>query len=105
MEFVEYLLDRLRAYKGLDVTPVIGLIRRRSLEEGVEVSYVYNEPQASLGMYRTVNTINISKGLFSDRPLFSATLVSQGDEDAANRTGQFLRRLVIEWSTKKRRNS
>ncbi len=104
-EFVKYLLDCLSAHKELDATPTIGLIRRKGLEEGgVGISFVYNEPQASLGLYRTINTITISKAPSFDRLLLFVTLISQGGEEAANRTGLFVRGLVIKWSTEKARS-
>jgi hypothetical protein len=103
-DFVHHLLSCLRAQKEAGATPTISLVRRESLEgEGVEVSFVYNEPQVSLGQYRTVNSIIIAREPPLGRPLFSATLSSKGRREAVNRTGRFVRGLLIRWAAEKGR--
>ena len=83
---------------------MIGLVRRNDLEGGgVEVSFVYNEPNAALGLYRTTNSIKMSQEPHPGRPLFSATLVSEGRLEASSRTGLFVRELLIRWSTERKR--
>jgi hypothetical protein len=103
-DFVRHLLFCLRAQKEAGATPTISLVRREALEgEGVEVSFVYNEPQVSLGQYRTVNSIIIAREPPLGRPLFSATLSSKGRREAVNRTGLFVRGLLIRWAAEKGR--
>jgi hypothetical protein len=103
-DFVNYLLVRLRAQKEPGAEPTISLIRRKPLEgESVDISFVYNEPNAGLGLYRTLNSIVISREPSLPRPLFSATLVSEGMREAADRTGLFVRGRLIQWSAEKGR--
>jgi hypothetical protein len=102
--FVQYVVARLEAQRTPGAVPMIGLVRRNDLEGGgVEVSFVYNEPNAALGLYRTTNSIRISQEPLPGRPLFSATLVSEGRLEAASRTGLFVRELLIQWSTERKR--
>jgi hypothetical protein len=104
--FVDYLLVCLRAQTEPGVSPTISLIRRTYQEGGnMEVSFVYNEPGAGLGQYRTVNSITIAREPIEGRPLFSATLASEGAREAADMTGLFVRGLLIRWSAEKGRAS
>jgi hypothetical protein len=103
--FINYILVCLRAQAEPRVSPTISLIRRAYQEGGnVEISFVYNEPGVGLGQYRTVNAITIAREPIEERPLFSATLVSEGARGAADRTGLFVRGLLIRWSAENGRD-
>ena len=104
-EFINHLLMRLRAQKEPGSEPTISLIRRRPHEgDRVDISFVLSEPNAGLGLYRSVNSIVISSAPSLPRSLFSVSLVSEGSREAADRTGQFVRGHIIHWSAEKGRS-
>jgi hypothetical protein len=60
------------------------------------LSFIYDQRNSNIGAARTSNVITLAK---DSEGFYVPTLESDGERESANKTGTFIRGLVIRWST------
>ncbi len=73
---------------------------KQTVEDGRRTLYFsYNQMDSSIKATRTSNVITLAR---DEEGFYLPILESVGERDAASKTGTFVRRIVIRWSTEQR---
>ncbi len=95
-DFLSYLRDQLEFYTNLDSVPRVASIK--SMEDGAlrTLSFNYDLRDSSISATRTSNVITLAR---ESEGFYISTLESNGERESVNKTGTFIRGIVIRWST------
>jgi len=101
--FIDFLLDRLSRYGNPEMNQYIRVKEVRRGEEGEPrtIDFSYVEGQTSIGGERTDNVLSLNR---SGRGVWSINLKSVGSRYGVDKTGTLIRRILIQWSTIRRRD-
>ncbi len=101
--FIDFLLDRLSRYGNPEMNPYIRVKEVRRGEEGEPqtLDFSYVEGQTSIGGERTDNVLSLNR---SGRGVWTIKLKSVGSRYGVDKTGTFIRRILIQWSTIRRKD-
>ena len=96
--------DRLNRYGNPEMNPYIRVKEMRRGEEGEPqtLDFSYVEGQTSIGGERTDNVLSLIR---SGRGVWTINLKSVGSRYGVDKTGTFIRRILIQWSTIRRRDA
>jgi len=104
--FIDFIKEALERHGNPAHDPHVEALTMREVGEGSmgsrTIAFVFAEGQPSLGGKRTSNEIAFDRT--QGREVFTPVLRSRGEQDAANRTGAFARRMIIGWTATRRGN-
>lgn len=101
--FIEFMKDSLDGYGNPMSSSFVSGLKEKTQGKGRkwELSFTYGEGQPSLGGFRTFNVLTVVRG--EDDFVFTLVLRSKGDKESAHRTGSFIRKLLMMWTTSRGR--
>jgi hypothetical protein len=95
-EFIPYLRSQLELFIDLDSVPRVANIKSMR-EAGLgALSFNYDQRNSNIGAARTSNIVTLAK---DSEGFYVPTLESDGEREFANKTGTFIRGIIIRWST------
>jgi len=102
-DFTDFIKGYLGRYDNRRFAPYIGLLKvgveERDGKKLQIFSFSYSEASASMRGIHSQNTLTISMGPMDE--VYTVLLQSKGDRDSAQKTGAFLRRILIEWTAER----
>jgi hypothetical protein len=95
-DFLSYLRGQLGLYTGLGSEPRVSNIKSTGDGALRALSFSYDQRDSSISATRTSNVITLVK---DSEGFYIPTLESDGERESVNKTGTFIRGIVIRWST------
>ena len=94
-EFLSYLMGYLGGYTSLDSLPLISFLRLWEEGDARVLSFSYNERDSSISTTRTTNIMMLERG---EDGFYTASMESKGEKTSANKTGTFIRGIILRWN-------
>jgi hypothetical protein len=104
-DFIGFIKDSMDGYGDPMASSYVSGLKEKTGEEGRtrELSFTYGEGQPSLGGIRTFNTLKVERE--EDDIVYTLVLRSKGDKESTHRTGSFIRKLLMMWTTSRGRGA
>lgn len=101
-DLIGFMKDSMDGYGDSMSSSFISGLKEKT-EEGRtrELSFTYGEGQPSLGGIRSFNVLTVERG--EGDFVYTLVLRSKGDKESAHRTGSFIRKLLMMWTTSRGR--
>ncbi|UCD45489.1 MAG: ABC transporter permease [Candidatus Bathyarchaeota archaeon] len=104
-DFIRFIKDSMDGYGDPMASSFVSGLKEKTGDEvrTRELSFTYGEGQPSLGGIRTFNTLKLEKK--KDDVVYTLVLRSKGDKQSTHRTGSFIRKLLMTWTTSRGRGA
>ena len=102
-DFISFITGSLKRYDNPLLEPYIGSLKTTIEEKDgcllQTISFSYTEGQSSLKGIATFNILVIAKA--PEEEVYTVELQSKGTKEATHKTGSFIRKLIITWTTER----